>query len=120
MKNSKDFLEDLYGPVTIGTLLRGYRVRKDLILDDVASILGVSKSYVSDLEHDRKKISLSQAADIAEKLGDSPEVYAVVWIENRLLEAGLRGKIELNVVEVGQRNKTNAQSNKKTTKRKVS
>lgn len=83
------FMESVVGPVTIGMMIRAYRTTNDLTQLQLAKKLKVRVSYVSDLENDRKDISLIQARDIAKKLGESDKLYVRIWMEQKAREAGL-------------------------------
>lgn len=87
--DTKKFIEDLVGPTTIGMLIRAYRTTNDLTQAQLARKLKVTVSYVSDLENDRKEISLKQAKEIAVKLGDPVRLYLRIWMEQKALEAGV-------------------------------
>lgn len=87
--NTKKFIEDLIGPTTIGMLIRTYRTTNDLTQAQLAKKLKVTVSYVSDLENDRKEISLKQAKEIALKLGDPVRLYLRIWMEQKAREAGI-------------------------------
>jgi transcriptional regulator with XRE-family HTH domain len=97
MTNALKFMEELNGPVTVGTLIRAYRTRNDLTLEALAKIIGQSKSYVSDLEHDRKPVSITLLRVFAEKMGESVELFAKVWIEQRLKEANIEGLFDFKL-----------------------
>jgi transcriptional regulator with XRE-family HTH domain len=97
MTDALKFMEELNGPVTVGTLIRAYRTRNDLTLEALAKIIGQSKSYVSDLEHDRKPVSITQLRVFAEKMGESVELFAKVWIEQRLKEANIDGLFDFKL-----------------------
>ena len=89
MSYALKYMEKLVGPTTVGLLLRAYRTRHDVTQAQVAKLLKASKSYVSDLENDRKPLSVMQAKHIAEMLGESTELYVQVRIEQDLREAGM-------------------------------
>lgn len=100
---------ELFGPLTVGMLIRAYRTRNDLTQQQLAKMLDVTKSYVSDLENDRKEISLKKVRDIATVLEDSVNLFVKVKIEQDLRDAGL-GKLLMVVpleaeVVVGKRSK---------------
>ncbi len=88
MSEALKFMESINGPTTVGMLLRAYRTRNDITQSDLAKLIVVSKSYVSDLENDRKDISLRQVVAFAEVLKESKELYIQVYFEQSIREAG--------------------------------
>lgn len=63
-------LDDLIGkPLTLGNVLNSIRLCDEMTLKQFAEILGVSVSYLSDVEHSRKLVSPKKAFDYANKLG---------------------------------------------------
>ncbi len=84
MSDALKFLEKQNGPTTIGMLFRAYRTRNDLTQEEVADILGIGKSLVSDIENERKTLSLTKCIEFAKKLGESAIVFAKTWCEQSL------------------------------------
>lgn len=82
------YLEKKVGPVTVGMLLRVHRTRNDLSQVDLAKILGVTVGFISNVENDRKHLSLEKTLEIAKKLGSSKEFYASIWFRE---EAEING-----------------------------
>jgi transcriptional regulator with XRE-family HTH domain len=99
MSSAAKFMDDLNGPMTVGKLIRAYRTRLDLTLAQLGGIIGQSVSYVSDLERDKKSISLAQVKDIAERMKESVEHYASVWIRQELHEAKINFEVELKPID---------------------
>lgn len=58
----------------IGRILRELRHRKDLTLKELGEAAGVSMTFLSDIEHERRTPSVPKLAAIARALGVSPEV----------------------------------------------
>lgn len=88
MGNALKIIEGIVGPLTIGSLVRAYRVRNDLTQDEVAAKLKVKKNYVSDIENNRKPMTLRRAIAIADALGESKQRFMEVYIECEIREAG--------------------------------
>lgn len=66
-------LDEIIGaPLTLGSMLNSIRVCEDMTLKQFAALLGVSLSYLSDVEHGRKLVSPKKAFEYAEKLGYPP------------------------------------------------
>lgn len=87
--DARKFIEKLTGPLTIGMLIRSHRTLYDLTQAQLAKKLKVTVSYISDLENDRKDISLKQAKEIALKLERPVSQFVRVWMEQKAREAGL-------------------------------
>jgi transcriptional regulator with XRE-family HTH domain len=96
MANAKKFLEQLVGPMSIGKLIRAYRVSHELTLQELADKLGVTRGFVSNIEMERKPLSLDKTLEIAKKLKESTDLYASVWFETQAREAGLDFKKIIN------------------------
>lgn len=89
MTAAKKYLESLIGPPTVGRLIRAYRTQHDISTQELATILGVTKGYISNIETGKKDISLDKALHICEALGEVRELYAHVWFEEQSRNAGL-------------------------------
>lgn len=98
MSQARKFMESLVGPVTVGMLIRAFRSRMDLTLEQLGEMVGQSASYMSDLERDKKSISLAQIKDIAERMGESIEHYVIAWIRQELNEAHIKMDVELRPI----------------------
>jgi transcriptional regulator with XRE-family HTH domain len=89
MANAKKFLEQLVGPMSVGKLLRSYRTSHDMTLQDLADKLNVTRGFVSNIEMERKSLSLDKTIAIAKKLKESIDLYASVWFEEQARKVGL-------------------------------
>jgi len=56
-------------PLTFGALLRAIRLGEEETLEAFAARLGETKQHLSDLEHDRRGVSVERAAAWAKVLG---------------------------------------------------
>lgn len=97
MTNALSFLDKLVGPTTIGMLIRAFRTLHDLTQDELARKLAMKKSYISDLENDRKPLSLKQIIKIAKALHEPVNLYIRIWTEQNYREAGIKFQ---DIVEV--------------------
>ena len=68
MSSTLKFLEKIAGPLTVAMLFRAYRKSNDMTLEDMASLLDVSKGFVSNIENNRKKLSLEKTLEFAAKM----------------------------------------------------
>lgn len=55
--------------MNFGGILRGIRTNEKMNVTDFADKIDISRTYLSDLEHNRKSPSLNTAEKIANKLG---------------------------------------------------
>jgi DNA-binding XRE family transcriptional regulator len=67
--------KEVMGPTTSGDLIRGARYREGLTQVNMAKLLGVSKSYLSDLEHDRRPVSKKMARDLGALLNVNWKIF---------------------------------------------
>ncbi len=95
MSDALKFLEKENGPTTIGMLFRAYRTRNDLTQEQVADMLGVGKNLISDIENERKAISISKCLEFAKKMGESAIVFAKIWFEQCLRNEKLNVTVEV-------------------------
>lgn len=98
-KSSKTmrFLEKLTGGrLTLGEAIRAIRQCDEIKQIDFAKKLGVTKSYLSDLENDRKEVSPKKAAEFARILGDSEKQFVRLAIQDTLERQGLHYEVHLN------------------------
>jgi DNA-binding XRE family transcriptional regulator len=60
-----DFYKDIKKEMTPGTYLRIYRQNHNMTQDELGEKIGASKSFVCDMEHDRRAISKEMAKKLA-------------------------------------------------------
>lgn len=90
------FLEDISGEkFSFSTILRGFRTREDLTQDQIAKRLGVTKSYISDLENQRRYVTVEQAQLFAKKLKEPSELWVTTALQDMLVRAGIPGNIKI-------------------------
>ena len=66
-----DWFKEIEPTLTPASNLKFYRELNHLTQKDLAEMLGVGRKYVSDMEHERRPISLNMAKAISEAL-DAP------------------------------------------------
>lgn len=72
-----EFLEQLVGgPLTFARLIRSIRLGEEETLAKFGARLGVSRQNLSDVEQDRRPVSVARAMEWAAKLGYSLEQFA--------------------------------------------
>ena len=100
MKKSKtqatiDILEKYTGPLTLGSLLLSIRQGEELSQVEFAQLLGVSKQYLCDIEHERRFVSPKASEEFAKKLGYSSEQFVRLCLQDLLRRDGFDYSVEL-------------------------
>lgn len=89
------FLETLAGELTLSSLLTSIRQGEEMSQVEFAKLLGVSRQYLCDIEHDRRTISPKAAAGFAKKLGYSPQQFVRLCLQDLVNRDGLKLKIDV-------------------------
>ena len=90
------FLEKLAGgPLTLGMAIRATREGEEISQAQFARRLGVTRSYLCDLEKNRKTVSPAKAAKFARVLGFSEQEYVRLALQDALRRAGLAYTVEI-------------------------
>lgn len=98
-KNALELLEKISGrPLTLGSAIWSIRTSDELSQVEFAEKLAVSKQYLCDLEHDRKSVSLKQAAKFAKLLGHPTITFVQLAIQDQLNNEKLKLKVNLQEV----------------------
>ena len=93
-EESLAFLEGLIGEKqTLGRLLWAIRKGEELTQDEFASLLRISKQNLSDIENNRRPVSLSKAVEFAKKLGYFPEGFIRLALQDSLAREGIKGLV---------------------------
>lgn len=82
-------VEQIIGPVTVGTLIKSYRLHCELSLDELARKLKIPKPQLQKIESGKTRLPLKQVLLITKKLDEPPNVYAKVWCEEEVRAVGL-------------------------------
>lgn len=90
--------QTLWEEMTFGGLIKSLRVCDEITQSDLAKKIGVSKQFLSDVEHDRKDIGISFAKKIADALGYPIESFIELIIKDQLRKQNLHYKVELKKV----------------------
>jgi hypothetical protein len=77
------------GPLTFGAALRAIRLGEEETQPAFAARLGVTKQYLSDVEHDRRGVSVARAAAWARALGYHVGQFVELAVQGQLRAAGL-------------------------------
>jgi len=83
------------GPLTLGTALRATREGAEMSQAGFARKLGVTRSYLCDLEKNRKTVSPARAAKFARVLGYSEQQYVRLALQDVLRRSGLAYTVEI-------------------------
>ena len=88
------FLEEITsGPLNLAELLSSIRQGEEFSHAEFAAKLGISRSYLCDIEKGRKAVSLPRAIEFAEILGYSKDQFARLALQTQINEAGLPYKV---------------------------
>lgn len=95
-KNLSSLLEEIRGEkFSFSSILRAYRTREDLTQQELAEKLGVTKSYISDLENKRRLVTVEQATIFAKKLKEPEKIWVEVALQDMLNRAGVAGTVKI-------------------------
>lgn len=97
-KESVDALEatrDVWQKMTFGSLVRSLRMSDDISQVEMAKKIGVSRQFLSDVEHNRKEVGISFAKKIASESGYSIEPLLELLIRDQLKRQKLHYTVEL-------------------------
>jgi transcriptional regulator with XRE-family HTH domain len=83
------------GPLSLGSALYAWRKSQDLTQADAAKRLHVSKQYLSQLEKRHKFASPEAAIGYAKALGLSQKLFLQLCLQDQLLRAGAKFKVNL-------------------------
>jgi len=96
-QKSLEFLEKITGKkVTFSNTLWAIRECEELSQSEMAKQLGVSRQYLCDIEHGRRAVSPSMAANFAIKLGYLPAHFIQLAMQDELNKAGLSFDVTIN------------------------
>jgi transcriptional regulator with XRE-family HTH domain len=84
-----------FGPISIGSFLRSWRLCEEVTQKEFAAQLGMSPANLCDIEKERKGISIEKAAEIAKIIGYSPTVLIGLALAEQLRAAGLDYEIDV-------------------------
>src|SRR3990172_3215532 len=83
------------GTLTLGMTIRATREGEGLSQAAFARKLGVTRSYLCDLEKNRKTVSPAKAAKFARLLGYSEQQYVRLALQDALKRAGLAYAVDV-------------------------
>ena len=89
--------------MTLGTYLKNQREREELKVKDVAERLGVSSSYISQLEKGDSFPSKKQLASLAKAYDVKEEDLVKCWAESKIHQVGIATDYRFDIREVGEK-----------------
>ena len=87
--------KDVWNKMTFGGLVRALRTSDEFSQVELAEKLGVSKQFLSDVEHNRKDIGIAFAKKVASTLGYSIEPLLELLIRQQLKRQRLNYIVEI-------------------------
>lgn len=97
--DAHSYLENLLGEkISLGMAIRSIRESEEISQGDLAIKLGVTQSYLSDLENNRKQVSPKKAAEFADILQQSQKQFIRLAIQDSLERSGLHFEVEIKDV----------------------
>ncbi len=96
MANALKALEKITGEkFSFSMAIRAYRTREDLTQQELADLVGVKKSYISNIENKRDFVSIEQAAKFARAFKEPVDLWMTWAIQDQINRAGEKFKIKL-------------------------
>lgn len=100
-KSAKEVLKSMGIPEpTFASLIKTHRQCEELTQAQLAKRLGISVSHLSDLENERKFVSIERAKYFARKLQEDERYYVFVVLRDLLRKADCDYEIELKLRKV--------------------
>jgi transcriptional regulator with XRE-family HTH domain len=96
--NALDETQKIWDNMTFGGLVRSLRISDEISQVALAKKIGVSKQFLSDVEHNRKDVGISFAKKMAEALDYSIEPLIELLIRDQLKRQHLNYVIDLKKV----------------------
>ncbi|KTC94915.1 helix-turn-helix transcriptional regulator [Legionella feeleii] len=93
--NALEATKDIWENMTFGGLVHSLRISDEITQVDLAKKIGVSKQFLSDVEHNRKDVGISFAKKIADALEYSIEPLIELLIRDQLRKQHLNYIVEL-------------------------
>jgi transcriptional regulator with XRE-family HTH domain len=93
--NALEATKDIWENMTFGGLVHSLRISDEITQVDLAKKIGVSKQFLSDVEHNRKDVGISFAKKISEALEYSIEPLIELMIRDQLRRQHLNYIVEL-------------------------
>ena len=82
--NALESTQDIWDKMTFGGLVHSLRISDEISQVELAKKIGVSKQFLSDVEHNRKDVGIGFAKKISDSLGYSIEPLIELLIRDQL------------------------------------
>ena len=96
--NTLDALDEtksIWNAMTFGGLVHSLRLSEEITQVDLAKRVGVSKQFLSDVEHNRKDVGIAFAKKLSDALGYSIEPLIELLVRDQLRRQHLNYIVEL-------------------------
>ena len=93
--NALEVTKDIWNEMTFGGLVHSLRISDEITQVELAKKVGVSKQFLSDVEHNRKDVGIAFAKKISDALGYSIEPLIELLIREQLRRQHLDYIVEL-------------------------
>lgn len=93
--NALESTQDIWEKMTFGGLVHSLRISDEISQVELAKKIGVSKQFLSDVEHNRKDVGIGFAKKISDSLGYSIEPLIELLIRDQLRRQHLNYIVEL-------------------------
>ena len=93
--NALESTQDRWDTMTFGGLVHSLRISDEISQVELAKKIGVSKQFLSDVEHNRKDVGIGFAKKISDSLGYSIEPLIELLIRDQLRRQHLNYIVEL-------------------------
>ncbi len=90
-----DATQNIWSEMTFGGLVHSLRMSDEITQVELAKRVGVSKQFLSDVEHNRKDVGIAFAKKISDALGYSIEPLIELLIRDQLRRQHLNYIVEL-------------------------
>lgn len=90
--------QDIWEKMSLGGLIRSIRISDEISQVALAKKIGVSKQFLSDVEHNRKEVGISFAKKVSKALGYSIEPFIELLIRDQLRRQKLKYVVVLKKV----------------------
>jgi transcriptional regulator with XRE-family HTH domain len=91
-REALELLEELIGEsVSFGLYLKSIRESEELSQSELAAKLGISVQHLSNVENDRKHVSIERAEAWARALGYPEAMFIQLSLQDQFQRAGLEG-----------------------------
>ena len=88
------------GRLSLGKTIKSIRLCDGFKQGEFAKLLGVTQSYLSDLEHDRKEVSAQKSAEFAKTLGQSEKQFIRLALQDALVRQGFKYQVDIHDIAV--------------------